>query len=64
MAKPGKAGALAAWREAEENYRTIIAPFLLPDAPGKIDKAAAVALTKARVKADRKMDVYLHRCLD
>jgi len=63
MAKPSKAGALAAWREAEENYRTTIAPFLLPDAPGKIDKAAAVALTKARVKADKKLESYLHACL-
>jgi hypothetical protein len=31
---------------------------------GKVDKSVAVMITKARVKADKKMELYLHLCLD
>jgi hypothetical protein len=63
MAKPSKKEALAAWREAEEKYRKALVPYLDESAPGKIDKTVAVTITKARVKADRKMEAYLHSCL-
>ena len=63
MAKPSKKEALAAWREAEDKYRKTLEPFLDDDRSEKLDKAAAVLITKARVKADRKFESYLHACL-
>lgn len=64
MAKPTKADALAAWRDAETKYRKALEPYLDDKSVGKIDKAAAVTITKARVKADKRLETYLHRCLD
>jgi hypothetical protein len=64
MAKPSKKEALAAWREAENKYRTALEPFLQDDMAGKVDKSVAVMITKARVKADKKMELYLRTCLD
>jgi hypothetical protein len=63
MAKPSKKEALAAWREAEGKYRAAIEPFLEDDMVGNVDKTVAVMITKARVKADKKMELYLHLCL-
>jgi hypothetical protein len=64
MAKPSKKEALAAWREAENKYRTALEPLLQDDMAGKVDKSVAVMITKARVKADKKMELDLHLCLD
>jgi hypothetical protein len=48
MAKPTKNGALAAWRDAENKYRRNL-NRLDDDHVGKLDKAAAVMIIKARV---------------
>jgi len=63
MAKPSKKETLVAWREAENKYRKILEPFLDDERPEKLDKAAAVMITKSRVKADKKLESYLHACL-
>jgi len=63
MAKPSKKEALAAWREAEQKYRDVLEPYLGDESVGMVDKSVAIAITKARVKADKKLDAYLHACL-
>jgi hypothetical protein len=63
MAKTDVFEALDAWRQAEAKYLKVIETFLDADNPQKVDKAAAVAITKSRVKADKRLDAYLHRCL-
>ena len=63
MAKPSQKVALVAWREAEDKYRQTLEPFLDDDRAEKLDKAAAVMITKSRVKADRSLESYLHACL-
>lgn len=63
MAKPSTRDALIAWREAEERYRTVVDVYLSDGGSAKVDKEAAVAITKARVRADKRMDNYLLRCV-
>ena len=58
MAKFDSTEALNAWRKAEQRYQDAIAPFLV-DRPAKLRKDDAVTITKARVKADRKLEAYL-----
>ena len=62
MAKPTKDEAQEAWREAEVRYQTLITKYV--DGVTKLDKDAALAITKARTKADRRMADYFRRCLD
>ena len=64
MAKPTRKEALAAWREAENKYRKTLEPFFEEGTGAKLDKGVAVMVTKARVKADKKMELYFHTCLD
>jgi len=63
MAKTDVREELEAWRASEAKYQTMIEKYLDVDAPQKIDKAAALAITKSRVKADKRLDAYLHCCL-
>lgn len=57
MAKSDKAELLARWGQAEEKYRTLAAAIL--EGPGdKLDKSTVVEITKARVKADKRMQEY------
>jgi hypothetical protein len=63
MAKRDMVEALDAWRRSEAKYLAVIEEYLDADDPEKIDKAAALAITKARVKADKHLDAYLHGCL-
>jgi hypothetical protein len=58
MAKFDSTASLDAWRKAEQRYQEAIAPHLV-DKPAKLRKDDAVAITKARVKADRKREAYL-----
>lgn len=58
MATSDSTEALDAWRKAEQRYQEAIAPFL-GDEPRKVKKDDAVAITKARVKADKKREAYL-----
>jgi hypothetical protein len=58
MAKFDSTEALDAWRKAEQRYQDVIAPFLV-EKPSKLRKDDAVSITKARVKADRKLEAYL-----
>jgi len=58
MAKFDSTEARDAWRKAEQRYQDAIAPFLV-EKPGKLRKDDALAITKARVKADRKLEAYL-----
>lgn len=62
MASSDTTEALEAWRKAEQRYQEAIAPFLA-DKPGKVRKDDAVAITKARVKADKRREAYLDRSL-
>ena len=57
---------LKAWREAEERYRQAVEPYF-PDGDGqppKLTKDKAVALSKARAKADRRMQQYFKSLLN
>ncbi len=58
--------ALDAWQEAEDRYVTAIEPYMRGDSKGaqKLTKNAAVSMSKARSKADRRRDAYFRRCLD
>ena len=38
--------------------------YLDVDDPAKIDRNAALRVTEARVKADKRREDYFHRCLD
>jgi hypothetical protein len=58
MAKFDSTEALDAWRKAEQRYQDAIAPFLVAKPP-KLRKDHALTITKARVKADRKLEAYL-----
>lgn len=57
---------LDAWQEAEDRYTTAIRPYLPggDKGPQKLTKSAAVSMSKARSKADRRRDAYFRRCLD
>ena len=61
MAKADVRELLDKWRNAEDKYRTLVDSTL---EGGRVDKDAVVALTKARVRADRRMQDYLKRALD
>ena len=61
MAKADVRELLDKWRNAEDKYRTLVDSTL---EGGRVDKYAVVALTKARVRADRRMQDYLKRALD
>jgi hypothetical protein len=60
MAKADPSELLEKWRTAELKYRDIADAVL---EGGAIDKDTAVALTKTRVKADRRMQEYFNRVL-
>jgi hypothetical protein len=62
MAKPEISEALDAWRKAEQRYQDAVAPFLSGQRD-KLRKDDAVSITKARVRADRKLQTYLDRTL-
>jgi hypothetical protein len=62
MAKT-KNDARAAWAEAEEDYRAVIAPYLTDLGSQPIDRAALVTISKARTKAERCLDAYVRRVL-
>ena len=55
--------ARAAWSEAEEEYRKVIAPYVSASNTEPIDKAALVAISKARTAAERCLDAYVRRAL-
>ena len=61
MAKADVRELLDKWRNAEDKYRTLVDSTL---EGGRVDKDDVVALTKARVRADRRMQDYLKRALD
>ena len=63
MAKISKSEALDRWRDAEEKYRKAVEAYLDPKKPASVDKAAAMAITKARVKAEERRATYFDRCL-
>ena len=58
MAKFDSTEALESWRKAEQRYQDTIGPYLVAK-PSKLRKDDAVSITKARVKADRKLEAYL-----
>ncbi len=62
MAKT-KNEARIAWNEAEEAYRELIAPYAGEQHTVTLDKAAVLAISKARVVAERCLDAYIRRCL-
>jgi hypothetical protein len=62
MAKT-KNEARVAWLEAEDDYRKVIAPYTDARDTAEMDKAAVLAISKARVKAERCLDAYVRRCL-
>lgn len=51
---------LDAWREAEKAYHKLVDPFLSASdgAAAKLNKDAAVAVAKARTKADHRREDY------
>lgn len=56
--------ALKAWRESEEAFRRAVEAHLPKgNDPAKLSKDTAVALTKSRGKADRRMQQYLKSAL-
>lgn len=64
--KRARIEALEAWDEAEQKYRKVIAPYL-PSGdkePEKLTTEAAVAITRARTKADHRMESCLNRRFD
>ncbi len=62
MAKT-KNEARIAWNEAEEAYRKLIEPYATEQNTVTMDKAAVLAIDKARVAADRCLDAYVRRAL-
>jgi len=64
MAKISKDEARELWRDAEADYQSAVdACLTYSEDAGKLTKNAAVTITKARIRADRRMDEYFHRCL-
>jgi len=55
--------ARAAWHEAEQAYRTVIEPYTGATTTVPLDKAALVAIAKARASAERCLDAYVRRAL-
>ena len=64
MARNSTSDALERWRDAEAKYTRTIEMYLDVDDPAKIDRNAALRVTEARVKADKRREDYFHRCLD
>lgn len=62
MAKT-KNEARAVWSEAEDTYRAVVEPYLRTNNPQDMDKAAVLAIDKARMAAVRCLDAYVRRCL-
>jgi hypothetical protein len=62
MAKTGKKDLLERWRQAEEKYR-VLADAVLVGGGSALDKATVVDVTKARVKADKRMQDYFSDAL-
>jgi len=62
MAKT-KNEARIAWNEAEDAYRRLIEPYATEQNTLTMDKAAVLAIDKARVAADRCLDAYVRRAL-
>lgn len=62
MAKT-KNEARVAWHEAEEEYRALIEPYAGTQDTATMDRAAVLAISKARGKAQRCLDAYIRRCL-
>jgi len=62
MAKTGKKDLLERWRQAEDKYR-IVAQAVLDSGGAGLDKATVVDVTKARVKADKRMQDYFSDAL-
>jgi hypothetical protein len=64
MAETGKADTLYSdWREAEARYAEVLAAFGGDGPPEKVKKESALALAKARSKADRARDKFFKRVL-
>jgi hypothetical protein len=63
MAKT-KNEARTAWNEAEDDYRKVIEPYASAKDTATMDKAAVLAISKARVRAERCLDAYIRRCQD
>lgn len=51
------------WWTAEQGYRAALEDLIGEGPDGKLTKDAAIAIAKARAKADRRMDEYFHRVL-
>ena len=51
------------WREAEARYADVLAAFGGDELPGKVKKESALALSKARNKADQARDKFFKRVL-
>ena len=62
MAKT-KNEARTVWSEAEDAYRAVVEPYLRTTNPLEMDKAAVLAIDKARMAAVRCLDAYVRRCL-
>jgi hypothetical protein len=62
MAKT-KNEARVAWREAEDAYQRLIEPYATEQSTVPLDKAAVLAIDKARTAADRCLDAYVRRAL-
>lgn len=62
MAKT-KNEARTAWLEAEDAFRAVIEPYVRVQNTEALDKAAVLAIDKARVAADRCLDAYVRRAL-
>lgn len=62
MAKSDRDEQLERWAQAETKYRAA-ADTVLDGRGEKFDKAMAVTITKARVKADKRMQDYFSRAL-
>jgi hypothetical protein len=60
MAKT-KNEARTAWAEAEADYRKVIDPYLRTQDTEPLDKAALLAISKARGRAERCLDAYIRR---
>jgi hypothetical protein len=64
MAETSKADKLYSdWREAEARYAEVLAAFGGDGPPEKVKKDSALALAKARNKADQARDKFFKRVL-
>ena len=60
MAKT-KNEARSAWAEAEADYQKAVDPYLREKDTEPLDKAAILAISKARGRAERCLDAYIRR---